>query len=127
METVVYDPMGGPLFARAIMLGLMNAEYEILLRERKVNHPTWLLLSGDNLNPQDDITSLPSPPEINEGRRVILRTGFVARQDFHDPRFEIRLEIIQDGVIIGLNTDSGELDGKGQYSLLFIKLVNHVI
>lgn len=122
MVTVPFSSQGGPLFVKAVFLGDMVANYEIILREKNSNTQTGIL-AGDNLNPENDVTSLPMPPDINEGRRVLLETGFAGNNIDTNPNYEIRLEIWQDGERIGLNTDPGVLNGKGQFSLLFIKLV----
>ena len=122
MVTVFFNPNGGTLFAKAYLLGDIVDNYEIFLREKNSNSETSLL-TGDNLNPEDDITSLPTPPVINDGRRVVLETGFVGNNPNDNPNYEIRLEIFQDQQRIGFNTDVGTLNGKGQFSLLFVKLV----
>ena len=122
MVTVFFNSNGGTLFAKAVFLGDMVANYEIFLREKNSNAETSLI-SGDNLNPEDDITSLPMPPGINDGRRVILETGFAGNHPDENPNYEIRLEIFQDEQRLGFNTDTGTLNGKGQFSLLFIKLL----
>lgn len=123
MVNALFNPDGGALFAQAVLLGDIVANYELLLREKNSNSETSLL-SGDNLNPEDDISSLPSPVAANHGRRVVLQTGFVGNHPEDNPNYEIRLEIYQDGVRIGFSVDTGTLNGKGQFSLLFIKLVN---
>ena len=122
MVTVIFNVQGGPLIANAIFLGDMVVNYEFSLRENNSNAQTTLL-TGDNLNPENDNVPLPTPPDINDGRRLLLETGFSGNHPDVNPNYEIRLEIHQDGTCIGLNTDAGTLDGKGQFSLLFIKLV----
>ncbi|MEJ7678403.1 MAG: hypothetical protein WKG06_11195 [Segetibacter sp.] len=122
MVTVIFNSNGGALIANAVFLGDIVANYEMLLRERDSNAQTSLL-SGDNLNPENDNVPLPTPPNINDGRRVLLQTGFCGNHPNINPDYEIRLEIFQDGQIIGFNSDTGILNGKGQFSLLFIKLV----
>jgi hypothetical protein len=122
MVIVFFNPNGGTLFANAVFLGDMVANYEVLLREKNSNSETSLL-TGDNLNPEDDVTSLPMPPVINDGRRVVLETGFVGNKPDDNPNYEIRLEIFQDNQKLGFDVDRGTLNGKGQFSLLFIKLV----
>jgi hypothetical protein len=122
MVTVPFNSNGGSLFVKAIFLGDMVANYEILLRERNSNTQTSVL-SGDNLNPEDDVTSLPMPATINDGRRILLETGFAGNNHEINPDYEIRMEIFQDGEKIGAHRDAGTLNGKGQFSLLFIKLM----
>ena len=79
MVTVFFKPDGGTLFAKAVFLGDMVANYEMLLREKNSNSETSLL-TGDNLNPEDDVALLPTPVAINDGRRVVLETGFVGNK-----------------------------------------------
>lgn len=122
MKTVFFNPNGGTLIAKGIFLGKMVANYEIFLRQRNSNAQTTLI-TGDNLNPEDDVTGLPDPPVTNDGRRVILETGFFGLDHTAFPEYEIRLEIHQDGMIIGSDSDEGTLTGKGQYSLIFLRLV----
>jgi hypothetical protein len=121
MKTIQFNPNGGPLTARAIFLGNIVANYEIFLREKNSNAQSSLL-TGDNLNPEDDAILLPTPTIINDGRRVILETGFVGNNPAQDPNYEIRVEIFQDGGLLGFDTDLGTLTGKGQFSLIFLRL-----
>jgi hypothetical protein len=122
MKTVKFNPNGGPVTADAIFLGDMVANYEIFLREKNSNAQTTLL-TGDNTNPEDDSVQLPTPPIINDGRRVILETGFVGNDPEQNPKYDIALNIFQDGQLIGSDNDAGTLTGKGQFSLIFIKLI----
>jgi hypothetical protein len=121
MTTAQFDPNGGPLTAGAIFLGNMLADYDMVLREKTSNADT-LILSGDNLNPENDSRELPTPAACNDGRRVRLHTRFQGQNPTANSRYEIRLEIYQDGNRIGVEKDTGTLTGGGQTSLLFIKL-----
>ena len=122
MKTVLFNANGGPLSAKAIFLGNVVANYSFFLREKNSNAQT-MLLTGDNLNPEDDSVSFPQPNVINDGRRIILETGFCGNDPAQDPLYDIRLEIQQDGQVIGSDNDPGNLTGKGQFSLLFVRLV----
>ena len=122
MKTVLFNPTGGFLSATAVFLGKMVANYEITLREVNSN-ASASMLSGDNTNTDDDRVNLPTPVENNNGRRVILDTGFYGLDAANNPDYEIQLEIYQDGNQIGFDTDKGTLTGKGQTSLIFILLV----
>lgn len=121
MKTVKFNPNGGTLSAKAVFLGKMVANYEIFLREKNSNAQTSLL-QGDNTNPEDDTINLPTPAVNNDGRRVVLETGFYGLDNTNFPEYEIRLEIYQDGVMIGFENEKDKLTGKGQYSLIFILL-----
>jgi hypothetical protein len=121
MKTIQFNPNGGPLTAKAIFLGNIVADYEIFLREKNSNAQSSLL-TGDNLNPEDDFVPLPTPALINDGRRVILETGFLGNDPKQDPNYEIRFEVFQDDQLLGFESDTGTLTGKGQFSLIFLRL-----
>jgi hypothetical protein len=121
MKTIIFNPNGGPLTASAVFKGKMVANYEIFLREKDSNAQTSLL-SGDNINPGDDKTVLPVPVGSNDGRRVIMDTGFYGSDVINNPDYEIRLEIYQDDKMLGFENDTGTLTGKAQSSTVFIKL-----
>ena len=122
MKTIKFNPIGGPLTSQAIFKGKMVANYEIFLREKDRNAQITLL-QGDNTNPDDDKADLPVPVENNDGRRVILETGFYGLDPANNYDYEIRFEIYQDGNLLDFVNETGQLIGKGQYSLLFIKLI----
>ena len=121
MEEVQFNPNGGVLTAKAVFLGNYLADYKMLLREKNSNQQS-LLLEGDNQNSQDDQAVLPTPVNVNDGRRVILKTAFTAKDATQYLDYKIKLQIYQDGNLIGEKVESGELTDGGQYSLLFIKL-----
>ncbi|MGC3945741.1 MAG: hypothetical protein QM762_14670 [Chryseolinea sp.] len=121
MKTVFFDPNNGPLVARATFLGNIVANYEISLRERNSNSQVSLL-TGDNLNPEDDAAPAPTPVIVNDGRRAILETGFVGNNPDNDPEYEIKFEILQSGIVVGSDSDTGLVTGKGQFSLIFLRL-----
>ena len=124
MKEIRFNSKGGAIVASAKFTHayIMQAKYEIMLHEHDSNAST-LLKKGDNLNMEDDIAFLPFPPAINNGKRVVLETGFVGNDYEHYPSYDIVLEIYQDGKLIGYERESGLLTGKGQYSLLFVRLV----
>ncbi|WP_143310591.1 hypothetical protein [Chitinophaga vietnamensis] len=123
MKEIFFNPDGGALIAKAIFppSAAAPASYELLLRESGSNITTSLL-KGDNLNPQDDIVTLPIPVDQNNGRRIILETGFVGLDITHTPDYTIQLEIWQDGARLGFEQDNGAFTGKAQYSIIFIRL-----
>jgi len=99
----------------------MIANYEIFLREKDSNSQTTLL-QGDNTNPENDQVDLPAPASVNDGRRVVLETGFYGTDVANHSDYEIVFEIYQDNILLGSANDKDKLTGKGQYSLIFIKL-----
>lgn len=124
MKEVIFDPAGGAIVAMAkfTQSDLMTANYEIMLRQKDSN-ATTTLKTGDNTNPEDDSAALPMPSVTNDGRRVVLEVGFVGHDSDHYPNYDIVLEIHQDDKLLGYVRESGTLTGKGQYTLLFIKLI----
>lgn len=122
MKTVLFNPNGSALSAKAVFLGKMVANYEITLREANSNASTSML-TGDNTNAEDDSVNMPTPVANNNRKRTILDTGFSGLDATHYPDYEIRFEIYQDGNLIGFDNDKGTLTGKGQTSLIFILLV----
>ena len=124
MKEVLFNPEGGLICARALFppSSVAVANYEMILRFKSVNAGTTLL-TGDNLNLEDDQVFLPSPVETNDGRRVILETGFRGLDITDQPNYTITLEIWQDGNLLGSDEESGQFTEAAQYSLIFIKLV----
>lgn len=123
MKTVIFNPNGGPLSAKAVFLGDMLADYGMFLKEKDSNSQSTLL-EGDNLNPEDDIAVLPTPVSLNNGRRVKLETAYFGNHPDVNKTYEIRLEIVQDDQLIGFDNDEGDtLTDKAQFSLLLIKLI----
>lgn len=121
IKTVTFNAAGGPITAKAIFLGNMVANYTLFLREAGSNAQITLL-SGDNLNPGDHSKDLPVPVADNDGKRIRLESGLNGNDPANNPNYEVRLEVYQDGAIIGFNNDTGVLTGQGQYSLVTILL-----
>jgi hypothetical protein len=122
MTDVFFNVNGGPLIAKAVFLGDLVADYGMFLKEANSNAQT-LMLEGDNLNDEDDSSTLPTPVGINAGRRVKLKTAFLGNHPDINREYRIALEIYQDEILIGAEADEGELTGFGQFSLLFVKLI----
>jgi hypothetical protein len=125
MKTVQFNPNGGPLIAKAVFLGNMIADYGMYLKQSNSNSQTTLQV-GDNINPEDDEGTLPTPVSSNDGRRVKLETIFYGNNPSVDKEFEIRLEMWQDGNLVGFHneqsSDAKKLTGGAQYSLILITL-----
>ncbi|HRO42379.1 MAG TPA: hypothetical protein PL009_06065 [Flavipsychrobacter sp.] len=124
MKEVYFNPKGGAIVASARFTHskVMIANYSMMLRLKDSNEST-ILKVGDNTNVEDDCAALSQPVSLNDGRRLILETGFVGQDFASYPQYDIVLELHQDGNILGYAHESGVLTGKGQYSLLFIKLI----
>jgi hypothetical protein len=121
MKEVFFKADGSPLVVKAVFRGNMIANYELFLREKNSNSQTSIL-SGDNQNPENDATILPTPALVNDGRRIVLETGFKGLDPDQFPDYAISLEVYQDEQLLGADTEEGALAGKGQYSILFIRL-----
>jgi hypothetical protein len=122
MTDVFFNVNGGPLIAKAVFLGDLVADYGMFLKEANSNAQT-LMLEGDNLNDEDDASTLPTPVTVNAGRRVKLKTAFVGNHPDVNTAYRIVLEIHQDGILIGAEEEAGLLTGLGQFSMLFVKLI----
>lgn len=126
MAKAIFNKTGGPLMAKAIFLGDMIADYNMFLRDSSGTSQT-LILHGDNLSPADDQTQLSTPCIINDKKIVKLLTLFFGNHPQTNKDYEIRLEIWQDGEIIGEDVDAStpehKLNGKAQPSLLLITLI----
>ena len=122
----MFSKDGGPLTAKAVFLGDLIADYGMFLKEKDSNLQTELL-HGDNTNAEDDSSQLPTPCIINHGRKVKLETIFVGNHPDINKDYEIRLEIWQDDLIVGVDIDKSTeqhfLNGKAQPSLLLITLI----
>ena len=125
MKTIIFNPSGGPLTAKAVFLGDMLADYGMFLKEKDSNSQT-IILEGDNVNPADDSVPLPTPVVFNNGRRVKLETGYYGNHPDVNKDYEIRLEIFQDGQLIGFEVDKSSPDNtlaaNAKFSLILVKL-----
>jgi hypothetical protein len=83
-------------------------------------------LEGDNVNPAEDSVPLPTPVVLNNGRRVKLETGYYGNHPDVNKDYEIRLEIFQDGQLIGFEVDKSSPDNtlaaNAKFSLILVKL-----
>lgn len=126
MATAIFNKDGGPLMAKAIFLGDMIADYNMFLRDSS-GTSQMQILHGDNLSPADDTTQLSTPCIINDGKTVKLQALFFGNHPQVNKDYEIRLEIWQDGNMVGEDVDASTpehpLNGKAQPSLLLIKLI----
>jgi hypothetical protein len=125
MKTVHFNAQGGPLNVKAIFLGNLIADYGMYLKQANSNSQTTLQI-GDNLNIEDDEATLPTPASSNDNRRLKLETLFYGNNPSVDKEFEIRMEVWQDGQMIGHNNEKSDetrkLTGNAQYSLILITL-----
>jgi hypothetical protein len=125
MKTIIFNPSGGPLTAKAVFLGDMLADYGMFLKEKDSNSQT-IILEGDNVNPAEDSVPLPTPVVLNNGRRVKLETGYYGNHPDVNKDYEIRLEIFQDGQLIGFEVDKSSPDNtlaaNAKFSLILVKL-----
>ena len=123
MKTITFNPNGGALLAKAVFFGNMNASYSIQLRLKGSNEGSEIL-KGDNTNPADDQVTLQGPVADNNGRRLVMDTGFRGLNPDVDKNYEIRLEVYQDGKMLDFEHEAGTLSGGGQYSIIFIQLIS---
>lgn len=72
---------------------------------------------GDNVNSQDDIYPLPTPINHNKNRKVVL-TSKISAID-HDAEYEVRMNVIQDGITTDTLKSQGKVFAHGEASLSF--------
>ncbi len=121
MAVAVFDPDGPGLRVRFTFTGLILASYTFTLWSATDN--SWVMHeSGNNQNPADDAYDLPLLVKDNAGRLVQLRTEFIAADGEAGTEYDIMAELVQGDRQLAEVHDKGELTGKAQSSLLYIKL-----
>ena len=121
MAVAAFDPDGQGLRVRFTFTGLILASYTFTLWSATDN--SWVIHeSGNNQNPADDAFDLPEPVKDNAGRLVELRTEFVSADGEAGNEYDIMAELVQGDERLAEVHDKGELTGKAQSSLLYIKL-----
>ncbi|MCK4465080.1 MAG: hypothetical protein KAU83_05155 [Bacteroidales bacterium] len=122
MKEVYFNPDGGLIKTCIKYTGLMAAAYGLKLSKTGSNEAVFYK-DGDNLNPEDDIYELPSPAADNDGRIIRLSNEFYGLDISNSPDFSINFEIYQDNELLNFTTESGQLTGNTQSSLMFIKFI----
>lgn len=122
IKTVTFNEAGGPITAKAIFLGNMVVGYDLALREKGSNDQVTLLSADNVTTPANNSKDLPGPVAGNDGKRVILNAGLSANDPANQPKYEIRLELYQDGILIGSASETGNLGNTAQKSMVGIEL-----
>ena len=121
MKTINFDCSGAPLSVNVFYEGLLVAGYVLKLSERN-SSKTVIQVDGDNINPLDDFYELPTPAGTNEGRILRLISQFVSADTSSGGDYLIALHVFQGDEFLGEETETGQLTGSGQTSILFVKL-----
>jgi hypothetical protein len=122
MKTIQFTQGGGILSVSLKFSGFIEAGYALKLSEKNSNQAVNRF-DGDNLDNKADSYFLPTPAEENDGRILRLTTVFVGLNPGLHPNYGIDLEIYQNNVLLGVESDTGPQTGATQNSLLFVKLV----
>lgn len=122
IKTVTFNAAGGPITAKAIFLGNMVVGYDLNLREKDSNNQVTLLSADNVTTPVNNSKDLPVPVAGNDGKRVILNGGLSATDPVNFPKYKTRLELYQDGILIGCADETGNLGNTAQKSMVGIEL-----
>ena len=125
MKEIKINPNGGTIKLNFVFRKLVLAFYAFNLYEKNSNDRVIKDKVGNNINDEDDNYQLPNPPNSNDGRIVHLMTSIDPLDVETD--YEIVIEVIQDGIIIG--TENRDSQGKikpgddTRHHMLAIKLI----
>jgi len=114
---VIINANGGAVRCEFLFKGAIIAEYTATLYEANSNAIINRNM-GDNDNAQDDTMILPTPLTGNNNRRLYLNVSFYGKA-IGD--YEIKIEVYQDGVLIGGDVDKSAITGGKQSTLLAVK------
>jgi hypothetical protein len=121
MKTIIFNSNGERIRVNFTFTGLIAASYAFTLWEAGSNNRV-LYETGNNQNNDDDSFFLPLPVPVNNGRLIELRTEFIGLDAVSYKLYKIKTEILQGSNNLGSEEDSGEVTGKTQSSIIFIKL-----
>lgn len=123
MYQVKIDPNGATLQLEIQYLGAFTASYVYTLWEANSNAQVSVL-SGNNMNSQDDIYPLPSPVSANVGRLIDIFSTLKNATD-SDMNGVVRITILQGSVELD-SFDEPELlpAGKTVPNQVFINLIS---
>jgi len=118
------NPANGHVSVNVKITGLVGAGYNLDLFEKMSNN-TILNYSGTNVFDHDDMRMLPNSSDMNVGRVLKLNTYVMSIDDNNDveKRFTIRLQIIQNGIIIDEAVITDQLKKEHKNFLTLVKLV----
>lgn len=118
------NPANGHVSVNVKITGLVGAGYNLDLFEKMSNN-TILNYSGTNVFDHDDMRMLPNSSDMNVGRVLKLNTYVMSIDDNNDveKRFTIRLQIIQNGIMIDEAVITDQLKKEHKNFLTLVKLV----
>ena len=123
MYQVKIDPNGGPIQLDIKYLGAFTASYVYTLWEANSNAQVSVL-SGNNMNSQDDIYPMPSPVSANIGRLIDIFSTMKNASD-SDMSGIVQVTITQGGQVVDTIPEKEDLPaGKTVPNQLFINLTS---
>lgn len=119
MQTVTFNPGGGPLVADIRCGFAQPGAYTLLLWESNQNLVV-MEKRGNFINADDDAYELPTPTAQNDGRLAECIATVVVTPPIKD--YVVSLVISQDGRELGADTATGQSDGGVVPIDLFVNL-----
>lgn len=122
MKTIEFINSALPLKVQfTVENGVLAAAYTLRLSDKNSNKPiaVW---EGDNINPEDDIYTLPTPPALNDGRLIRLVVDFYGLDRNVSVKYKMGLKLYQGEHEIGVSMAEGSLLANTQSLLLFVLL-----
>ncbi len=122
MKEIKFDPNGPVLRVNLEFTGLIAAAYALHLAEKNSNRIVFKA-KGNNQNSEDDKYELPGISISNDQRILMASTEFYGLDPVNFKNYKIVLSFYQGNQLLNKVTEEGEITGKTQSSLIFIKLV----
>ncbi len=118
------DPTHGKVSVNVKTTGLVGAGYYLDVFEKNSNNVIFRY-SGTNVYDHDDIRVLPNSADMNIDRVIMLNTTIVSIDNNPDEekKFTIRLQIIQNGIVIDEAVISDKIKKQHKNFLTLVKLI----
>lgn len=122
MKEIKFDPNGPAISVNLEFIGLIAAVYAINLAEKNSNRIVFKT-KGNNQNNEDDKWELPGAALSNDQRIFMVSTEFYGLDPANFKNYKIVVSVFQGNQLLDSITEEGEVTGKTQSSLIFIKLL----
>jgi len=122
MKEIKFDPNGPAISVHLEFTGLIAAVYAINLSEKNSNRIVFKA-KGNNQNSEDDKWELPGTSKSNDQRILMVSAEFYGLDPVNFKKYKIVLSFYQGNQLLDKVTEEGEITGKTQSSLIFIKFV----
>ncbi len=120
MQTVNFDPAGGPIVVRVECVPNRNGSYKVLLWEAGKNQVVKEY-AGNFINADDDAFTLDPPDSAHDGR-LVEALVVVAIPSGVGPS-DVTLSVLQKGLVLGGDTAIVAPGSPAQMVDLYVKLV----